>query len=131
MLQGLDADPEGSGQATLAGSPSAGGSSWAALADSALPQGPLLEEAAPAPVEVSHRSFVIGAYTHIAAVNLGIDGLACKVVLCCSHLMLLALCSCTYHMPGVTSGLAVLVSLFWAALVASCATAASDTDTFG
>ena len=68
MLQGLSADPEGSGQATLAGSPSAGGSSWAALADSALPQGPLLEEAASADVRVSFKTLYLTQLVLLAAI---------------------------------------------------------------
>ena len=65
--QGLNAHPEGSGEATLAGSPSAGESSWAALADSVLPQGPLLKEAASADVKVSRKSLVAGVFASIAA----------------------------------------------------------------
>ena len=54
VLQGVNADPEGCGQAPQAGSAPSEGLSWAALADSALPQGPLLEVTASADAQVSH-----------------------------------------------------------------------------
>ena len=97
VLQGLNDNPAGSGQATLAGSPSAGGSSWAALADSALPQGPLLEEAAPADVEVSRKSLVAGVCASSAAADWSRDGLACNTVCCYSSCTSDAACTLQQH----------------------------------